>query len=183
MIEIVSGEPAPRGSGKRCSIGTRLAGRDLVWREHPFGARADGDRPVVARRVGQREVGMESDGDRHRLGAEVVQLERRSPARRPAADASSRSCGRTETAPSTPAAGRTRAGSSPTPTRRRPCASTTSHWSPCQGSRGWDGRLARCPVPCRRRICCRWRRTPAHRAGSPTAPGTECPAWPGCCAP
>ena len=58
---------------------------------------------------------MEADRDRHRLGAEVGD-------RRPHFEhavlqpiASSRSCARTATASSTPAGGRTRAGSSPTP--------------------------------------------------------------------
>ena len=51
--------------------GQRFARRYFVRVEFPLGASADRDRPLVARDVGQLEVGMKADRDRHRLGAGV----------------------------------------------------------------------------------------------------------------
>ena len=52
--------------------GFGLAGGDLVVGQQPVGFRADREHPVFARGVGQLEVGVEADGHRHRLGAEVL---------------------------------------------------------------------------------------------------------------
>ena len=174
IVELERRQLNGRGVGKELLDRLRHARGHLCLRHRPMRSGRDRERPFIARRIGELKERMETDSDRHRLDAQVVDPRRHfqhavakavghldgvrkrkllHPRRMPEEFQPARDPGRL------PIGARLRRPSSRGPT------SEIRESGSCR---------ERCPGSCRTRIACRWRKTPARRAGRPTARGMGC---------